>query len=115
MSRFRYRAAQPDQAAAGVRHGEDGGGEVDPAHAAHERGGDEADGVARDAAAEREECAAAFQAMRAEHVCMDWDGCTKNPVRYCISSQATYMPTTTHGWPNAGGQWIADFQNTLPK
>jgi poly(3-hydroxybutyrate) depolymerase len=58
---------------------------------------------------------AAFNMKKTDVRCMDWDGCTKNPVRYCISSQATYMPTTTHGWPNAGGQWIADFQNTLPK
>jgi hypothetical protein len=58
---------------------------------------------------------AAFMMGKVDVRCMDWDGCTKNPVRYCISSQATYMPTTTHGWPKAGGQWIADFQNILPK
>jgi hypothetical protein len=58
---------------------------------------------------------AAFMMGKVDVRCMDWDGCTKNPVRYCISSQATYMPTTTHGWPKAGGQWIADFQNMLPK
>jgi poly(3-hydroxybutyrate) depolymerase len=58
---------------------------------------------------------AAYMAGKTDVRCMDWDGCTKNPVRYCISSQATYAPTTTHGWPKAGGQWIADFQNTLPK
>ena len=57
----------------------------------------------------------AFMMGKTDVRCMDWDGCTKNPVRYCISSQATYEPTTTHGWPRAGGQWIADFQNTLPK
>ncbi len=50
---------------------------------------------------------AAFMMGKTEVRCMDWDACTKNPVRYCISSQATYMPTTTHGWPKAGGQWIA--------
>jgi len=56
---------------------------------------------------------AAFNAMRAEHVCLDWDGCTANPVRYCISSQITYNGLT-HGWPMVGGMLIGDFQSGLP-
>ncbi|HVY25440.1 MAG TPA: hypothetical protein VHB79_02770 [Polyangiaceae bacterium] len=56
----------------------------------------------------------AFNAKQAEHVCMDWDACTLNPVRYCISSQITYNGLT-HGWPMVGGMLISDFQQTLPK
>jgi poly(3-hydroxybutyrate) depolymerase len=56
----------------------------------------------------------AFNAKQAEHVCMDWDACTLNPVRYCISSQITYNGLT-HGWPMVGGTLISDFQQTLPK
>jgi polyhydroxybutyrate depolymerase len=51
---------------------------------------------------------AAFTAMRAEHVCLDWDACTANPVRFCISSQITYNGLT-HGWPKVGGMLISDF------
>jgi poly(3-hydroxybutyrate) depolymerase len=54
----------------------------------------------------------AFNAKQAQHVCLDWDGCTKNPVQYCISSQITYNGLT-HGWPMVGGQLIADFQKKL--
>jgi poly(3-hydroxybutyrate) depolymerase len=56
---------------------------------------------------------AAFNAKRAEHVCMDWDGCTANPVRFCLSSQITYSGLT-HGWPMIGGMLIGDFQRGLP-
>lgn len=56
---------------------------------------------------------AAFNAKQAEHVCLDWDGCSKNPVRFCISSQITYSGLT-HGWPMIGGSLIADFQKTVP-
>ncbi len=56
----------------------------------------------------------AFNAKQAEHVCMDWQGCTKNPVRFCLSSQITYSGLT-HGWPMIGGMLIGDFQDTLPK
>jgi poly(3-hydroxybutyrate) depolymerase len=55
---------------------------------------------------------AAFQAMRAEHVCLNWDGCTANPVRFCISSQITYNGLT-HGWPRIGGMLIGDFIGML--
>jgi polyhydroxybutyrate depolymerase len=55
---------------------------------------------------------AAFDGMRAEHVCMDWDGCTANPVRFCISSQITYSGLT-HGWPRVGGTLISDFTGML--
>ncbi|HVR63924.1 MAG TPA: hypothetical protein VMU50_18610 [Polyangia bacterium] len=57
---------------------------------------------------------AAFNMGKADYRCMDWDGCTLNPVRYCISSQMTYGGLT-HGWPMVGGKLIADFQSTLPK
>jgi hypothetical protein len=53
----------------------------------------------------------AFNAMKAEHVCLDWDGCTANPVRFCISSQITYSGLT-HGWPKIGGMLISEFQAT---
>ncbi len=56
---------------------------------------------------------AAFTAMRAEHVCLDWDGCVANPVRFCISSQITYNGLT-HGWPRVGGTLIGEFQAGLP-
>lgn len=55
---------------------------------------------------------AAFNAMRAEHVCLDWGGCTANPVRFCISSQITYSGLT-HGWPKVGGTLISEFQAGL--
>jgi poly(3-hydroxybutyrate) depolymerase len=55
----------------------------------------------------------AFQAKRAEHVCLDWDGCAANPVRFCISSQITY-DGLTHGWPMVGGTLIGDFISMLP-
>jgi hypothetical protein len=57
---------------------------------------------------------AAFDAnpKRVEHVCLDWDGCTANPVRFCISSQMTYGGLT-HGWPMIGGTLIGDFQAGL--
>jgi hypothetical protein len=56
---------------------------------------------------------AAFTAKQAQHVCMDWDGCTKNPVRFCLSSQITYSGLT-HGWPKIGGMLIGDFISGLP-
>jgi polyhydroxybutyrate depolymerase len=56
---------------------------------------------------------AAFMAMQAQHVCLDWDGCTANPVRFCISSQITYSGLT-HGWPRVGGTLISEFQTRLP-
>jgi polyhydroxybutyrate depolymerase len=54
----------------------------------------------------------AFNAQQAQHVCLDWDGCTANPVRFCISSQITY-DGLTHGWPQVGGTLISDFQATI--
>jgi poly(3-hydroxybutyrate) depolymerase len=54
----------------------------------------------------------AFTAMQAQHVCLDWDGCMANPVRFCISSQITYSGLT-HGWPRVGGTLISDFQAGL--
>lgn len=55
---------------------------------------------------------AAFNAKADEHRCMDWDGCSQNPVRFCISSQITY-DDLTHGWPKIGGQLIGEFQDGL--
>ncbi len=55
---------------------------------------------------------AAFNAKQDQHVCLDWDACTKNPVRFCISSQITYSGLT-HGWPKIGGMLIGDFQGTI--
>jgi len=54
----------------------------------------------------------AFNAQQAQHVCLDWDACTSNPVRFCISSQITYNGLT-HGWPKVGGTLISDFQGTI--
>ena len=61
----------------------------------------------------RSDMMTAFMAMQAQHVCLDWDGCTANPVRFCISSQITYSGLT-HGWPKVGGMLISDFQSMLP-
>ena len=55
---------------------------------------------------------AAFNAKKDEHVCLDYDACTANPVRFCISSQITYSGLT-HGWPKIGGMLISDFQATI--
>jgi poly(3-hydroxybutyrate) depolymerase len=54
----------------------------------------------------------AFSAMQVQHVCLDWGGCTANPVRFCISSQITYSGLT-HGWPRIGGMLISDFLGTI--
>jgi len=54
----------------------------------------------------------AFNAKQDQHVCLDWDACTANPVRFCISSQITYSGLT-HGWPKIGGMLISDFQGTI--
>jgi polyhydroxybutyrate depolymerase len=61
----------------------------------------------------RADMQAAFMAMQAQHVCLDWEGCTANPVRFCISSQITYSGLT-HGWPRVGGTLISEFQAGLP-
>jgi hypothetical protein len=55
---------------------------------------------------------AARTAEEDKHVCLDWDGCTLNPVRFCISSQITY-DGLTHGWPKIGGMLISEFQSTV--
>ncbi len=54
----------------------------------------------------------AFNAKEDKHVCLDWDACTLNPVRFCISSQITYNGLT-HGWPKIGGMLISEFQSTV--
>jgi poly(3-hydroxybutyrate) depolymerase len=56
----------------------------------------------------RTDMMAAFTARRAELRCLDWDGCTANPVRYCLHSQITYN-NLTHGWPRVGGMLMGDF------
>lgn len=55
---------------------------------------------------------AAREAEEAKHVCLDWDGCTKSPVRFCISSQITYN-NLTHGWPQVGGTLIDEFHASI--
>ncbi len=60
----------------------------------------------------RTDMMAAFTAQQAQHVCLDWEGCTANPVRFCISSQITY-DGLTHGWPRVGGMLISEFLGTL--
>lgn len=61
----------------------------------------------------KDDMLAAFNAKEAQHVCLDWDACSKNPVQFCISSQITY-DGLTHGWPMVGGTLIGDFQQQLP-
>ncbi len=58
------------------------------------------------------EMMAAFQGRRAEVRCLDWSGCTANPVRFCIFSQITYN-NLTHGWPRVGGMLIGEFLGGL--
>ena len=60
----------------------------------------------------RTEMMAAFNARRAEFRCVNWDGCSANPVRYCIFSQITYN-NLTHGWPRVGGMLINEFLGNL--
>jgi polyhydroxybutyrate depolymerase len=55
---------------------------------------------------------AAFNMGKVDVRCVDWEGCTANPVRYCISSQMTYGGLT-HGWPRIGTMLISDFQSML--
>lgn len=55
---------------------------------------------------------AAFKMGKVDVRCVDWEGCTANPVRYCISSQMTYGGLT-HGWPRIGTMLISDFQTML--
>jgi predicted esterase len=44
--------------------------------------------------------------------CVDYVGCAKAPVRYCLHSEPLYNKNT-HGWPDTGGKMIADFLDTL--
>jgi polyhydroxybutyrate depolymerase len=55
---------------------------------------------------------AAFAAKQKMFGCVDYVGCTKNPVRYCLHSEPLYAGNT-HGWPDTGGQMVADFLATL--
>jgi polyhydroxybutyrate depolymerase len=55
---------------------------------------------------------AAFAAQRSEYACVDYPGCARNPLRWCVSSQITYNGLT-HGWPQVGGQLIGEFLDTL--
>ena len=55
---------------------------------------------------------AARAATRAEVACVNYEGCTANPVRYCVFSQITYN-NLTHGWPNVGGKLIQEFLDGL--
>jgi hypothetical protein len=55
---------------------------------------------------------AARAATRAEVACVNYEGGTKAPLRYCVFSQITYN-NLTHGWPRVGGMLIGDFLGTL--
>jgi hypothetical protein len=55
---------------------------------------------------------AAFAAKQKMFGCVDYAGCAKNPVRYCLHSEPLYAGNT-HGWPDTGGQMVADFLETL--
>jgi polyhydroxybutyrate depolymerase len=55
---------------------------------------------------------AARAATRAEVACVNYEGCTANPVRYCVFSQITY-DNLTHGWPKVGGMLIQTFLDGL--
>jgi polyhydroxybutyrate depolymerase len=44
--------------------------------------------------------------------CLDYEGCSTSPLRYCVFSQVTYNGGT-HGWPDDGGKLIADFLGKL--
>jgi hypothetical protein len=54
----------------------------------------------------------AFDARRAEYACVDYQGCTRAPLRYCVFSQITY-DGLTHGFPRVGGMLIGEFLGTL--
>jgi len=45
--------------------------------------------------------------------CVDYQGCTAAPVRWCEHSYGGY-DLSTHGWPPTGGQLIWDFVSALP-
>jgi poly(3-hydroxybutyrate) depolymerase len=81
--------------------------------------------AARDLAATRNGCpnppdtkaledriAAAFTAGRKEIGCVDYAGCARAPVRYCLHSEPLYAGNT-HGWPDTGGKTIAEFLDAL--
>jgi poly(3-hydroxybutyrate) depolymerase len=65
-----------------------------------------------DLAAMHAKIAAARAAGRTEYACVDYQGCTANPVRWCEHSEPGYAGTT-HGWPTFGGKLVADFLGTL--
>jgi predicted esterase len=56
--------------------------------------------------------AAARAAGRTDYACVDYQGCTASPVRWCEHSEPGYAGTT-HGWPTFGGKLIADFLFSL--
>lgn len=47
-----------------------------------------------------------------DHGCVDYQGCTQQPVRWCEHSYGGY-DNSTHGWPPTGGQMIREFLETL--
>ena len=51
---------------------------------------------------------AARTARRGEMACASYEGCTKNPVRWCEHSFGGY-DNSTHGWPPPGGAEIWQF------
>ncbi len=55
---------------------------------------------------------ASRDAMTTNQACVDYQGCSSAPVRWCEHSEGGY-DNSTHGWPTAGGQLIWDFVSPL--
>jgi hypothetical protein len=60
------------------------------------------------------EVLSAFQMKTKPHKtsCLDYEGCAKNPLRYCVFNQVTFN-AGTQGWPDDGGKLIADSLSNL--
>jgi poly(3-hydroxybutyrate) depolymerase len=61
-----------------------------------------------------EKMKAARAATRKETACLDYEGCTNAPLRFCVFSQITYN-NLTHGWPDNGGTLINEFLDKVAK
>jgi poly(3-hydroxybutyrate) depolymerase len=55
----------------------------------------------------------ARRAGRTDFACVDYQGCSKATVRWCVHSEGGY-DDLNHGWPTVGGQTIWDFVSALP-
>lgn len=69
-------------------------------------------GPASDVNALHARITAARQARKTEMACVDYRGCRKARVRWCVHSEGGYEDLN-HGWPTLGGQTIWDFVSTL--